>query len=994
MTSNPGISDTSSARFQIVHFHAKGGLGEVYLADDGELRRRVALKQIQEQYAHDPGSRARFVAEAEITGGLEHPGIVPVYGFGQYSDGRPYYAMRFIRGENLDMAISRFHRPNKNAEAGVPRHAAAAAGPQFNDESTVSLPPVGATDTAGNTSSRVAAEAVTPCKQEPRTETCDRAGFASLEFRKLLGRFIDVCNAIDYAHSRGVVHRDLKPQNIMLGDFGETLVVDWGLAKVIGRSEIAFGSSDNRVLSSTAGSTPTSMGQVVGTPRFMSPEQAAGRLDLLGPASDVYSLGATLYTLLTGRLPMAGADRNLLATGQSGRFAAPRRVNRNVPAPLEAICMRAMALVPAERYSSAADLARDVERWLADEPVGAYREPPVARCLRWGRRHRTWVASAGALLITLTATLAVGLVLLSEKQRQILSEQSATLKAEAKATRSATRAQAINNFLLNDLLGQADPGQNARDKKVSVEELLDKAADRLDRDQHSLVHEGEVEATLRAVIGGTYVALDAWDKAERQLNRADEIARDDLSAEHTVALTAQEARVTLLEKQGKFAEAEMLARHVWETRVRVMGADDQESLSSLAHLALIVNKLGRLEDAQTMMRECVEDFRRVLGAENPRTLWALSAFAEVLHDQGKAAEAIELMRPMLEAQTRLLGRQHPETLATIVMLGTMLREQGRIEEAATLARESVATSRQVLGEEHTNTIVAEHNLALLLHDQGDLIEAEPMMRDVLAKRRRLLGDDHPSTLASMNSLAVLLRSQGNLADAEELLADLVAGCRRTLGAEHPHTLIAMNSLAVVLRAQNKLDKAELLLREVLSIRRRVLPDGHPETAMGLVSLGLCLLDQGQAAEAEPLCEEALSNLRKTLPAGHPMIASAQAAMAEALLAADRAEEAEPLLRDAVTARSRTLPPELGWQTADSKSLLGACLAAQGKFEEAERLLLASYETLTSANAAPAQRTAKALDRIIAFYEASDQGEKAVEWRKKRPTAAPETELEP
>ncbi|HEV3023665.1 MAG TPA: protein kinase, partial [Pirellulales bacterium] len=199
MTSNTGNPVTSSARFQIVHFHARGGLGEVYLADDGELRRRVALKQMQEQHAHDPASRARFVAEAEITGGLEHPGIVPVYGLGQYSDGRPYYAMRFIQGENLDTAIRRFHRPNARVEplpgdgngANAPRRAVAPAGPQFNDQSTVSLPPLGATDTAGNAPSGPAVEVGKPSMPDPRSGPGDRARFASLAFRRLLGRFID-----------------------------------------------------------------------------------------------------------------------------------------------------------------------------------------------------------------------------------------------------------------------------------------------------------------------------------------------------------------------------------------------------------------------------------------------------------------------------------------------------------------------------------------------------------------------------------------------------------------------------------------------------------------------------------------------------------------------------------------------------------------------------------------------------------------------------------
>ncbi len=209
----------------------------------------MALKEIQERYAKNEDSRSRFMLEAEVTGGLEHPGIVPVYGLGQYSDGRPFYAMRFIKGDSLKDAIGRFHTNHREAR----------------DLTT---------------------------------------GEIGVEFRQLLGRFIDVCQAIEYAHSRGVLHRDLKPGNIMLGKYGETLVVDWGLAKVIGRAE-QHQSSGEATLSPevSSGSAPTQIGSAIGTPAFMSPEQAAGDLDALGPSADVYSLGATLYCLLTGETP-------------------------------------------------------------------------------------------------------------------------------------------------------------------------------------------------------------------------------------------------------------------------------------------------------------------------------------------------------------------------------------------------------------------------------------------------------------------------------------------------------------------------------------------------------------------------------------------------------------------------------------------------------------------------------------------------------------------
>jgi serine/threonine-protein kinase len=244
-----GAPTSAGGRFQVLRLHAEGGLGEVYVARDEEVHREVALKQIKDEHASDPQSRARFLVEAEITGGLEHPGIVPVYGLGTYDDGRPFYAMRFIRGDSLKGAIARFH----------------------SDEAT---------------------------QKDP--------GRRTLALQKLLRRFLDVCNAISYAHSRGVLHRDLKPGNIMLGDYGETLVVDWGLAKAVGRHlEPAAPTGPDRTLRLESGSDvqPTVVGSRLGTPGYMPPEQAAGRLDELGAPSDVYSLGATLYVFLTGQAP-------------------------------------------------------------------------------------------------------------------------------------------------------------------------------------------------------------------------------------------------------------------------------------------------------------------------------------------------------------------------------------------------------------------------------------------------------------------------------------------------------------------------------------------------------------------------------------------------------------------------------------------------------------------------------------------------------------------
>ncbi len=388
-TRAPSIGEATSTglRFRILRPYARGGLGEVHVARDEELAREVALKQIQESHADDRESQLRFKLEAEITGGLEHPGIVPVYGLGQYADGRPYYAMRFIRGHSLKEACERFHKADG-----------------------------------------------------PNRDPSER----SLSMRSLLGRFVDVCNAIAYAHSRGVLHRDLKPGNIMLGKYGETLVVDWGLAKTLGGPPPNDNTEPGEgTLTPSSGSlgSQTVMGSAMGTPQFMSPEQASGRLDQLGPASDVYSLGATLYCLLTGQPPFNDPEVGTVLTKvQRGEFPPPHEVKAGIAKPLEAICLKAMALKPADRYVSPRDLADDIEHWLADERVSAWTEPWSVTARRWVSRHMPLVVGSVTAVLVAAIGLGVATVLLTAA-----NERERTAKEAAERNYQLAR-QAVDRY--------------------------------------------------------------------------------------------------------------------------------------------------------------------------------------------------------------------------------------------------------------------------------------------------------------------------------------------------------------------------------------------------------------------------------------------------------------------------------------------------------------------------------------------------------------------
>jgi tetratricopeptide (TPR) repeat protein/tRNA A-37 threonylcarbamoyl transferase component Bud32 len=579
-TDHPGRADTPAAlgvgalhapadvsdRYQIIRLHQTGGLGQVWLARDKAVGRDVALKTIRPERAAGQGARTRFVREARLTGQLEHPSIVPLY---DIADGgaAPFYVMRFISGRTLAESSADYHRRRAEGRVGA------------------------------------------------------------LDLNTLLDAFVNVCRAVAFAHSRNVLHRDLKGQNVAVGEYGEVFLLDWGLAKSIGEAETPTPSAADE-----GEGEVTAPGAAVGTPTYMAPEVAAG--GLATKASDVYGLGAILYALLAGRAPYCGGTADVIRQVTTTDPAPVEAANPKAPRPLVAVARKAMARNPADRYSSADELATEVRRWLADEPVQAYREPLAARAARWARRRKTAVVAAAVLLLTtaVASSAAAGLV-----WREQLETKKAWQQADAEKVKATENAETAIE-VLRDMsayaqayeMGQGIVGPTEHEREERLEKAL-RSYERLlalQPDEPFVRWNVARMHRFRANLGRF---LNSTDEAERSYRKALELFSR-LAAEFPKKLEYRELRALTLRDYGLFLHR--LGRHSESRPIE----DDSERFYEELHRAqpnepnyqrllgymMIVRsdreyQLGRMAASERAARRAIELYEKVARTPNARS---------------------------------------------------------------------------------------------------------------------------------------------------------------------------------------------------------------------------------------------------------------------------------------------------------------------------------------------------------------------------------------
>jgi eukaryotic-like serine/threonine-protein kinase len=817
-------------RFRILRPHARGGLGAVFVAMDRELHREVALKQILDQHADDPGSRSRFLLEAEITGGLEHPGIVPVYGLGIDADGRPFYAMRFIKGDSLKQAIDAFH------------------------------------GTEG-------------LRSDP--------GRRALGLRKLLRRLTDVCNAVDYAHSRGVLHRDIKPSNIVVGKYGETLVIDWGLAKATGRADAVAGDERPLAPSSSSGSAETAPGSALGTPAYMSPEQASGELERLGPRSDVYSLGATLYCLLTGRQPFEGDVFDVIVAVRRGEFARPRQVDPSIDNALEAVCLKAMAREPEARYATPRDLVEDIERWLADEAVSAWREPFSRRARRWAMRNRTAVSStAVALVVALGGLLGVAWVqvranrALSAKNTELTVANAARARALGKAdARLGLAFGAIGQFREAvstnlDVQNRPENGPLRRELLRAPLAFLSTLRDDL-RDDPDARLEGRLQLAdsqfeLARFTGEVGNQDDAQAAAAAAAASFETMAGTELpqAARATVGRQHLEALELLAKLQlvnGRRAEADSTlarGRSVGEALVAAWPGHAEMRVRLARMLSLLAQACStadRSDEALSVLEEARGRLEPggAASSDDPEIALLRAKLLEQTADaQSKGGRPAEGLRSLDEAQVileALVARDPSDVAARAALAGAFFDR---------------AQFRQELGQQADSLVAARQALALRL----DIVRDRPSnVAD------RLRAAEILSTVAQRE--AELGRSEAGL-EALRQARELLEAIRRD-NPRNPRILSALATLNATLgRTQyglGRLDEAlktfeanHLVHLDLVALEPGV-PKNHADLAGNEYSQGLLLAGAGRSEESLRSYGSSLAR-RRQLVAEHPDVA--------------------------------------------------------------------------------------------------------------------------
>lgn len=791
-----------------------------------------------------------------------------------------------------------------------------------------------------------------------------------LSIRRRLELIAKVCDAVQHAHQKGVIHRDLKPGNILVDASGQPKILDFGVARA----------TDADIRTTTL---QTDIGQLIGTIAYMSPEQVAGDSSQLDTRSDVFALGVISYELLTGRVPLDVSRKTLPRAARMIAEEEPsslRLMNKAFRGDIETIVAKALEKDKNNRYQSASDLAADIRRHLSDQPISAHPATTFYQLRKFARRNKSLVTVVVIALVALVG----GLINVTwARDRAVRAERLAEQRRDeaeagrAEAQRQTAIAQAVNDFLNDDLLAAANPEEMGRD--VTVREVLDKASAGI---KGRFVDEPLVEAAIRMTLGDTYASLGAYESAVPHAQRALELRRAELGEDHPRTLSALGMVGYLHGRQGHYDEEEPLAIETLARRRRVLGEEHPDTLSSMNSLAVLRQMQGRLKEAEALFAETLVLRRSALGPEHPETLNSMTNLAGLYSRLGRYDASEQLLTETLGISVRVLGEESHRTLGVMHTLALLYRRQGRFDEAEALFLKTLNARRRVLGDDHPRTLLSMDGLAGLYRRQGRFDEAEPLCARSVEVKRRDLGAEHPSTLSSLNTLASVYSRQGRHDEAEILFSETLQARRKVLGENHPHTLTSLNNLAVQYCRRGRFEEAEPLLLKALEVQHRLFGEDHPKCLVTMHNLaGLCK-DLGRLDDSEAWYRDTVEARRRVLGDGHPDTLVSMNNLAILYQEQGRRGEAERLHRKVLAGRRRALG-DSHRDTLESMRGLVLSLIALDKFEDAETLAIECYDRHKSVYGPDDDATRNAIDLLVDLYDGWGKPAEAAQWRTTR-----------
>jgi tetratricopeptide (TPR) repeat protein len=801
---------------------------------------------------------------------------------------------------------------------------------------------------------------------------------------RLLQAFAQVCQAVGFAHSRGVIHRDLKPTNVMVGAFGEVQVMDWGLAKDLSGQDVSgeprsagalpepfVGTASTQTVayepSDDSAADETRSGAVMGTPWYMAPEQARG--EAAGARADVFALGGILCAILTGQPPFTGqsAAEAVRRAGDADLAEANARLDGcGADAELLALCRRCLSPDPAGRPAAgqavadglaaylngvqerfrAAEVARAAEAARAEEATRTAAEADErARAERRARRVQL-IAAGLSLLVLLGGIVGTTFGLIQAGRAKRRAET-----AEGEARKRADELQKVSDFQAQ-MLRQVDPASAGLRLSADVKARFEAALAKAGVPPGERAGQAEAFASQWSRVNATDTALALIDGTilKPTVEAIDTQFKDQPALAAALRETLAERYIDL----GLYDAAKPLLERALETRRRVLGAEHPDTLKSVSQLGILLNDQGKRDEALPYYREALDASRRVLGDDHPDTLSAISNMSALLLDMGKTDEAAPYCREALDGRRRLHGEDDPATLTAMSDMGSLLKSQGKLGEATTCYRDVLEKRRRALGTAHPDTVASLSRLGGLLTEQGQVKEAAECFREVLEERRRRLGEVHPDTLRAVSDLGDTYSRLGKYVEAEALMREALANKRSLLGADHPSTLITLSNLAVFLIQRGRGAEAEPMCLESLERNRRVSGPDHPNTLVATNVVGFLYLNLKKPAKAEPYIREAIALSRRINGEEHPDTLTYTHNLGSMLLEQDKLSDAEPHLRTVVEKGGRALGK--GHPITLSAGVkLGDLLSRQMRHAEAAELLAALEPALRKSTTPAGER---------------------------------------